>query len=181
MSNRTKGEGSLSKKPNGSWLAQVTACGHRLSRVFKTTSEAEKWLKDTTIQFVGEEQEKRQRKITKRIYSLSSGCKDEIYKTSVNFKSRLRKYKLTACQYESMLELQDKRCAICNNIFTETPAIDHDHITGKIRGILCRKCNHALGLIGDSPVIALSIYEYLVANSARGINWKGILFNAPTR
>lgn len=43
---------------------------------------------------------------------------------------------------------QGKACAICGT--TEQLFVDHDHITGQIRGVLCRKCNSAIGMLGDS-------------------------------
>jgi hypothetical protein len=39
--------------------------------------------------------------------------------------------------------------------------VDHDHKTGKVRGILCHKCNIALGLIGDDPARARALANYL--------------------
>ena len=40
-------------------------------------------------------------------------------------------------------------------------AVDHDHKTGKIRGLLCSSCNKALGFLQDSPILALAAYRYL--------------------
>ncbi len=48
---------------------------------------------------------------------------------------------------EKIIE-QDGKCAICGK--TEKLVVDHDHETGKIRGMLCNKCNTAIGLLGDS-------------------------------
>jgi len=40
-------------------------------------------------------------------------------------------------------------------------AVDHNHKTSEIRGLLCSRCNTAIGLIQDNAQIALAIYEYL--------------------
>lgn len=54
--------------------------------------------------------------------------------------------------YESLLESQDGRCAICG----EAPghyslAVDHDHATGAVRGLLCSPCNLGVGHFRDNP------------------------------
>lgn len=65
-----------------------------------------------------------------------------------------KKYGITLNQYEKMLKLHNHKCAICGNIETSLTSnrlsIDHDHKTGKVRGLLCRNCNVALGLFKES-------------------------------
>jgi hypothetical protein len=57
------------------------------------------------------------------------------------------KYGMTLEEYDLLLAQQGGRCALCPR---ETNLhIDHDHTTGRVRGILCIKCNHALGVLGD--------------------------------
>ena len=59
----------------------------------------------------------------------------------------LRKWGLTAEQYEAMLKAQDGVCAMCKGPDPRgTLAIDHCHETGKIRGLLCHSCNRMLGI-----------------------------------
>jgi hypothetical protein len=76
--------------------------------------------------------------------------------------SRLRQYGLTQEQYDELLVESCGRCAICTVAFTETPHIDHCHATGKVRGLLCRRCNRAIGLFKDDPSILLAGVEYLI-------------------
>jgi hypothetical protein len=56
-------------------------------------------------------------------------------------------------------------CNICGNIFNSSvvPNLDHDHKTGKVRGVLCHLCNSALGFLEDSPDTIRSAIEYLRA------------------
>jgi len=63
-----------------------------------------------------------------------------------------RKYGLSEEQYRDLLNWSDGRCYICDELPEEiNHAIDHDHLTGFVRGLLCRRCNTFLGLVGDSP------------------------------
>jgi len=66
---------------------------------------------------------------------------------------------------KEMKKKQKGRCLICLTSFRKkTPQVDHDHKTGKIRGLLCGKCNRALGLLGDNPTILRTAYEYIRAS-----------------
>lgn len=77
---------------------------------------------------------------------------------------RVRKYGLTPEQMKAMLDAQGQACAVCGH--TEKrhklfPMIDHCHTTGKVRGILCSRCNMAIGLFRDSPELMRKAIEYL--------------------
>lgn len=58
-------------------------------------------------------------------------------------------YGLTPDQHQSMLDAQNGACAICKQAM-DSPHVDHCHATGKVRGLLCQKCNNGIGLLGDS-------------------------------
>lgn len=62
--------------------------------------------------------------------------------------------------YERMLEAQNFRCAICQSL-EERLHVDHDHVTGKVRGLLCNACNTGIGLLRDSKSILRSAIDYL--------------------
>ncbi len=64
--------------------------------------------------------------------------------------------------YESLLELHKGCCAICGNVCAtrRSLAVDHDHSTGQIRGLLCQKCNHGIGLFHDNPKRLREAAEY---------------------
>lgn len=61
--------------------------------------------------------------------------------------SRIRAYGISPERYREMLEEQGNRCAICRGENKRLMAIDHDHKTGKVRGLLCDSCNLSLGHI----------------------------------
>jgi hypothetical protein len=85
----------------------------------------------------------------------------------VRHRDKLRtKYGLTPDDYAHMVITQDGRCAICGAPF-EGPYsahVDHDHASGRIRGLLCRPCNIALGFLRDNPAVATAAARYLLAN-----------------
>ena len=75
------------------------------------------------------------------------------------------KYGITIEDYDRMLEDQGGRCAICR---TNDPggsgsrfAVDHDHKTGKVRGLLCTNCNTGIGLLQDDVLILEQAIRYL--------------------
>lgn len=78
-------------------------------------------------------------------------------------------YGLDAKEYEAILEAQGGVCAIC----TQRPvskrlAVDHDHATGEVRGLLCSRCNHdLLGALHDSLALAWRAVRYLAIPPAR--------------
>lgn len=65
-----------------------------------------------------------------------------------------------------MMLSQGGRCAICKNVSTthehwKFMPVDHDHKTGKVRGVLCQLCNAGLGKFKDNPAVILSAAIYL--------------------
>lgn len=76
-----------------------------------------------------------------------------------------RSYGLTRVEYEQMLEQQDGKCAICGAECStgRRLAVDHDHITGQIRGLLCSNCNLGIGKFHDSVELLKEAIRYLEA------------------
>lgn len=70
-------------------------------------------------------------------------------------------YNLSLEDYEIMFMRQGGVCAICNKPSLKRLNVDHNHITGKIRGLLCGPCNRALGLFNDKADICLAASLYL--------------------
>lgn len=76
-----------------------------------------------------------------------------------------RKYGLSHWDIERMFEEQGKRCAICGCDLTyavkREKHVDHDHNSGAVRGILCRKCNTGVGMFCDNPASLRAAADYL--------------------
>lgn len=68
------------------------------------------------------------------------------------------RYGITVEERDAILEKQGGVCAICEGNATD---VDHCHITGAVRGVLCRQCNTALGLFKDDTTRLLRAVEYL--------------------
>jgi len=78
-------------------------------------------------------------------------------------RNRQRRYGLSPQQYDEMRRAQNNCCAICAIEFAEAgtrgPYVDHDHRTGRVRSLLCAKCNTKLSVL-ESPMRA-ALEEYL--------------------
>ncbi len=82
---------------------------------------------------------------------------------------RFREHGLTLDQYHSRMESQDFRCAICgtvpeNNNYGGSHDgfhIDHSHVTGRVRGLLCDTCNVGIGMLQDSADICKKAAAYI--------------------
>jgi hypothetical protein len=70
------------------------------------------------------------------------------------------KYGITFDQYQEMIEKQNGCCAVCDKK-TDKLEIDHDHKTGRLRGLLCHWCNKALGFLRDDLAVAQKALSYL--------------------
>lgn len=77
---------------------------------------------------------------------------------------RFRRYGLSQAEFERILESQRGVCGICKDEMDgpRKQHIDHDHTTGKVRGILCDQCNTAIGKFKDSPEIIIAAAEYIM-------------------
>lgn len=76
-----------------------------------------------------------------------------------------KKYGISLKKYNSMLKAQKYRCAICGKHQrdeNQALAVDHDHRSGMVRGILCCYCNsRILKYLGDDTVRAAGLVKYL--------------------
>lgn len=74
----------------------------------------------------------------------------------------LWRYGITVADRERMMKDQAMRCVGCGtSLHKATPHVDHCHTTGRVRGVLCRGCNHALGNVLDNPETLRRLAEYL--------------------
>jgi hypothetical protein len=87
------------------------------------------------------------------------------------FKSRdlKKKFGITIEDYNKLFKNQNGLCAICNKSeiskhqsgTIRTLSVDHNHETGKVRGLLCSTCNRAIGLLKDNSILLLKASNYL--------------------
>ena len=89
---------------------------------------------------------------------------------SMSRKSRLKcQYGITIEDYDNLFAKQDGLCAICGKMETYKHykgticrlSIDHNHTTGAVRGLLCQKCNAALGFLDEDIIRMLKMIEYI--------------------
>lgn len=87
---------------------------------------------------------------------------------AINRNSVLKHFGLTLESYNKMLMDQNFRCYICRvkvKRLKKSLAVDHDHKTGKVRGLLCNTCNIVLGLVKESTMRLGSMIDYLVQHA----------------
>jgi Recombination endonuclease VII len=72
-------------------------------------------------------------------------------------------YGMSVEDYDAFLARQRGACAICMKPSAQTLCVDHCHATGKVRGLLCRKCNLGIGHLGDDPNLLRAAIGYLEA------------------
>lgn len=93
---------------------------------------------------------------------------DPVRRREINLRYALTKYGITPDQYRDMVAAQGNRCAICG----EPPDpegikassrlhVDHDHVTGKVRDLLCTRCNQGVGYFERDVELLLRAYEYV--------------------
>jgi len=94
--------------------------------------------------------------------------KSEPFKVGKRKHELSKKFNLTVEEYEKMLEAQEGKCAICGEKETMTRngkeprlSVDHDHKTGKVRGLLCNSCNNGLGRFKDDTDLIKKAIAYL--------------------
>ena len=89
----------------------------------------------------------------------------QIAKVETRERHLVRKYGVNLADYNAMLADQNGACAICGKAeVSETHGVlhvDHCHTTGAVRGLLCRNCNHVLGLMSDDAALLIRAAEYL--------------------
>lgn len=86
-------------------------------------------------------------------------------------------YGITVAEYDHLLAKQGGKCAICGSADPRGRkgakryfGVDHCHITGVVRGLLCMPCNTGIGNLGDSPAVVSAALAYLLAHSSDRID-----------
>lgn len=85
------------------------------------------------------------------------------------FKKLAAIYGISFEQYHTMLEAQDGKCAICGDSDpARALAVDHDHDTNQVRGLLCICCNSAIGMLREDPAIFAAALHYIETGGPHG-------------
>lgn len=90
----------------------------------------------------------------------------EKYRAAGRKYTQTKKYDMEEGHFEALLQAQGNKCAICYKLLVVNgnlsyACIDHDHLTGEIRGILCIACNTGIGHLKDNPVLCVNAANYL--------------------
>lgn len=77
--------------------------------------------------------------------------------------STLAKYGMRTIDWLTLLDYQGKSCPVCTKTFTRSrrPCVDHDHLTGEVRGLLCGPCNQLLGYLHEDIGLLSRAASYL--------------------
>ena len=104
--------------------------------------------------------------------SARSRAYDQAHKHEISVRRKgghlKRRYGISRAEYDALLERQGGVCAICRKPSKETLCVDHCHVTGRIRGLLCRKCNFGLGCLADDQATLIAALAYLAHGAADG-------------
>lgn len=130
---------------------------------FKIVTYAKSSKKKDTIQYICKENDSRLKEDYHRIkYNSKYRFTDkEKYQKDIKLQAV---YGITLDEYNNLLEIQDGCCDICKKHFTQFKKplfVDHDHETGKVRGLLCNTCNGGIGLLKDDLNILNNAVAYL--------------------
>ena len=116
--------------------------------------------KDKILEWHKDHYQKNKEKILKRIKEYRLKNKDKISEKKKEY-NLLKKYGLSLSDYNSLLGEQNNVCKVClvkpkkRKLF-----VDHCHSTGEVRGLLCHKCNSALGFLQEDVDIMRNLIEY---------------------
>jgi len=92
------------------------------------------------------------------------GLQQRTYRRRSQRKDQLKYYYgMSLADYDALLLRQNGACAICKQTFAQNLCVDHSHVTGKVRGLLCHSCNLGLGLFKDDPRLTRAATAHLEA------------------
>lgn len=98
-------------------------------------------------------------------YCICEECRVPLRTRNVRSNRLRREFGISLTEFERMFAAQGKRCAICRtdtDLSQKMWHTDHDHATGKVRGILCHNCNTGLGMFRDNTASLFRAADYLL-------------------
>jgi hypothetical protein len=139
----------------------------------KVKTYAKEYYKANSSRILALRKARKNKKPTKALYKTTDDQRSkqsEYYYNREGWKKQKEKVWLsrgiknfTYEQFEKMREAQNNRCYICNSgpANNQSLHVDHDHITGKVRKLLCNNCNNGIGKLKDSIEILNKAIKYL--------------------
>lgn len=113
---------------------------------------------------------------TKSEYILNKGRWNSECRECHNERNKIRKYGVDSKRLEELLVKQEYKCLICGNINgaerMSKLVIDHNHRTGRVRGLLCVDCNLGLGRFKDNIELLAKAINYLIKDNGLSISLK---------
>lgn len=79
----------------------------------------------------------------------------------------MRSYGISQARYEEMVAEQEGKCAICRAAPEESLVVDHCHGTGRVRALLCHRCNVSIGLFGDNAATISKAAAYVAHHAEK--------------
>lgn len=138
-----------------------------LDQFYKYKNRQQHHCKKCHIEYSKKYIEKNRDKVKERLknYYKTNYSKIKIKQKHTELK---RIYGITLNEYNQLLKEQNDSCFICQkhqSNFKRKLAVDHDHKTGKVRGLLCHNCNTSLGKFNDDTIVLKRAIEYLEKKS----------------
>ena len=134
---------------------------------FKDLAKRKEYIRDwqRTMRAKQDPEQKARYAAYARKYQNKKYANDPEYRKKASLRNKVRLYGMTEEQFGNMLAEQSGLCALCHEpLFGSkgrSPVIDHNHVTGKVRGILHNNCNIAIGMLQDYPSKLRKAAEYL--------------------
>ncbi len=113
----------------------------------------------TTVRLAQTHEPARQAKL-RRTQDWKDGQHPDVFAARIRNNELRRKYGITSEQFNELLMRQGGACAICRGTLKKLH-VDHDHQTGRVRGLLCNCCNVGLGMFRDDVAALRGAIAYL--------------------
>jgi len=165
--NSTRPDGLLfyclecNRRRNGDWYRRARRAEGKAVRDHSWVPEGFRWCPGCR-QAVEHRAFSRNSRQTSGFGSLCLSC----HRRSGNEAYWKRRYGLTKADVAALRAEQGDSCAICAAPAPEH--LDHDHLTGRIRALLCRRCNQGLGLLRDDPTVLRAAADYVEEHREHG-------------
>lgn len=150
---------SIGKQSKDGLYPYCKDCCKIVQKQYRSSDEVKKRIKLTVRQ-----REDRRNELNKKYYNERTP-ESKARRADKQLKSHLKRaYGITVEDYNNMLDKQEGKCDICKihqNALPKRLAVDHCHVTGKVRSLLCTSCNTTLGHTKEDLNILESLINYI--------------------